>query len=253
MTLRSRHVLALVALALVAGLVFGALLTPLMDRAGARSGAASPTAGATADATTPTVTVDGEGEAAAQFDLAQVVFGVVTTGADLAQAQRDNAARTTAVLDRLKALGIAERDLQTVNYSVSPRYEGDKATQAGYHVNNSVRATVRDLNALGATIDAGIAAGANQVQGIRFDLSNRDEVLRRAREAAFNNARAKAEQYARLSGRQLGALLAVVEGGGAPQPYAMPAAARSDASAATPIQPGESTVRLTVQVRYELK
>jgi uncharacterized protein YggE len=157
-------------------------------------------------------------------------------------------------LDRLKSLGIAEKDLQTIGYNVYPRYDRQEGKPTGYSVHNGVRATVRDIAKLGGTIDAAVAAGANQVMGISFDLADRSQAMQQAREAAVNDARAKAEQYAKLAGGTLGAPLKIAENVATPafdtaKRTAAPAAAAPD----TPIQPGEGTVSLTVQITYELK
>ncbi|MBW3653124.1 MAG: SIMPL domain-containing protein [Actinobacteria bacterium] len=106
-----------------------------------------------------------------------------------------------------------------------------------------------------AAVEAAIAAGANRVQGVSFDLADRDATVRRAREAAFNDARAKAEQHARLAGVQLGPVLTIVEGdnaGSGPKPVSAPAAARA-AAPDTPIEAGAGTIRLTVQITFEMR
>ncbi len=258
-----RRTLALAAIMLALGATLGALVSPLAGGASERpapaalAAATTPVAApaAAAGATTRTVSVAGEGRVTVAYDLATVTFGVETSDAELAPAQAENARRTAALLDRLKALGIAEKDLQTVGYNVSPQYGDNGARLTGYRVVNGVRATVRDLGRLGATIDAAVAAGANRVHGIGFDLSNKEDATRRAREAAVADARGKAEQYARLTGLQLGAPVTIVEGGGDAPKYreAAPRAAGAMADAVTPIEPGQGAVTLTVQIVYELR
>src|SRR3954454_23107049 len=131
--------------------------------------AATPVAG---DGALRTVSVSGEGQVKVTPDLAYVTFAVETNGADLATAQTENATRMAAVLEKLKALGIASPDLQTTGYYVAPQYDKDQKA-IGYPVGNGVRATVRDLTKLGATIDATVAVGANHVSGIAFDVANK--------------------------------------------------------------------------------
>lgn len=249
-----RRTLALAALMLALGATLGALVSPLVGRGGERPAPAA-LAAATPGATARTVSVAGAGRVTVAYDLASVTFGVETSDAELAPAQAENARRTAALLDRLKALGIAEKDLQTVGYNVSPQYGDNGARLTGYRVVNGVRATVRDLGRLGAMIDAAVAAGANRVHGIGFDLSNKEDATRRAREAAVADARGKAEQYARLTGLQLGAPVTIVEGGGEVPKYreAAPRAAGAMADAVTPIEPGQGAVTLTVQIVYELR
>ena len=119
-----------------------------------------------------------------------------------------------------------------------------------------MRATVRDLNTLGETIDQVVAAGATRVQGIAFDLAKKDDAIRQAREAAVNDARAKAEQYATLTNVQLGGPVTINEGGATPRtalPAAAPASAGGAATPPTPIEVGEGTVTVSVQLTYEIR
>ena len=250
--LLSRLAIGLSALVLAVGFTLGALLVPLTgSTSGEASAAATPTRDGGGDAAARTIGVSGEGEVAVQPDLARVTVGVETSGADLARAQAENASQTQTVLDRLKALGIAERDLQTVGYHIAPQYERDGNTLSGYRVANVVRATVRDLGRLGEIIDAAVAAGANRVHGIAFDISDREDALRRAREAAVQDARTEAEQLARAAGVQLGEVVSIAESGDIAR-LGMEARAAA-AAPGTPIEPGQSTVRVVVQVRYEIR
>lgn len=209
--------------------------------------AATPVAG---DPAARTVNVNGTGKATITPDLATLTFGVESTGADLAAVQADNAIRTQAVIERLKALGIAANDLQTTGYNIQPQYDKDQKL-TGYRVVNAVRAIVRDLKQVGPTIDGAVGAGANRVSGISFDATNKSEATRRAREAAVADARAKAEQYAQLTGATLGGVKEVSETTGTPEYRA--AAAPAAASQATPIEPGEGSLTITVQISYELR
>ena len=245
------------ALTLALGVLLGAILSPT----GPSTGGAMPAAAA-AQAATPvpggadvrTVSVNGEGRVAVQPDLAYAVFGVDTTNASLAQAMTENNQRMTAALDRLKARGIEDRDLQTTGFMVAPQYDRD-GNPTGYRVSNGVRATVRDLNALGPIIEEVVAAGATTVRGISFDVANKEDAVRRAREAAVGDARDKAEQYARFTNVQLGGPVAIVEGASPPTPVRAPAPAAAPAQRgdAPPIETGEGMVVVTVQVTYEIR
>jgi uncharacterized protein YggE len=254
-----RRVIALVAVAVLA--VIGVALAPLLLHAprpvaGApapfAAQAASPVAG-NGDVSARTVSVTGVGQVSVTPDMAYVTFGVETDNVNLAQAQGDNATQMTAVIAKLKSLGIADKDIQTTGYNVSPRYDKDQKV-TGYHVANGVRATIRDLKSLGSTIDAAVASGANRVNGISFDLSNKDAATQQAREQAVAAARAKAEQYAKLVNMQLGSPVTISETS-APTPVydtrtAVPASA---GGTTTPIQTGEGTVSVSVQIAYEIK
>jgi uncharacterized protein YggE len=252
-----RRVIALVVVAVLA--VVGVALVPLLLRAAGpvasapapfAAQAASPVAGS-GDVSGRTISVTGVGRVSVTPDMAYATFGVQTNNVNLTQAQSDNATQMAAVIAKLKSLGVADKDIQTTGYIVSPQYDKDQKV-TGYRVDNSVRVIVRDLKNLGSTIDAVVAAGANRVTGISFDLSNKDAATQQAREQAVADARAKAEQYAKLVNLQLGAPVTISETS-APMPVAAPAAAPAAGNASTAIQPGEGTVSVSVQIVYEMK
>ena len=247
------------ALALALGVLIGAVLQPaggqsaLAGPAGPAASSAAPPAQATS--TSPrTVAVGGEGRVAVKPDVAYAVFGVDTTNANLGQALAENSQRMAAVLDALKARGLQDRDLQTVGLSVGPQTDRE-GRPAGYRVSNGVRATVHDLAALGAIIEAAVAAGATTVRGVSFDLADKEAAVRQARAAAVQDARDKAEQYARAAGVQLGPPLSLAESSAPPRPAApQPASAPPPTSGgAPPIQAGEGVVVVAVQAVYEIR
>ena len=241
------------ALTLALGVLIGAIFQPVGGSSGAAAQVATPTAGG---AGVPrTVSVGGEGRVAVRPDLAYAAFGVDTTNASLAQAQAENNQRMNAVLDKLKARGLQDRDLQTVGFSVSPQYDREGRPN-GYRVSNGVRATVRDLTALGPIIEETVAAGATTVRGISFDVANKEDAVRQAREAAVKDARDKAEQDARSAGVQLGAPVSITESSAPARPAVgvTPAAAPpAGGGNAPPIQAGEGFVVVTVQAVFELR
>jgi uncharacterized protein len=157
------------------------------------------------------------------------------------------------VLDTLRARGLQDPDLQTIGFSVSPQADRDGRPN-GFRVSNGVRATVRDLSTLGPVIEETVSAGATTVRGISFDVANKADAIRQAREAAVGDARDKADQYARFAGVQLGGPVSIVEGSApAPRAVARPAAAPAQAGDAPPIEAGEGFVVVTVQVTYEVR
>lgn len=217
---------------------------------GARSATAAP-AGTGNEPASRSVTVVGQGEVRVAPDLAMVTFGTETSNADLATAQRENAAGTEAVLAKLRSMGVVEQDLGTAGYGVFPRYDKEGGQPTGYRVINSVRATIRDLDTLGVIIDATVTAGANRVAGVRFDLADKGQAMQRAREAAVRDARAKAEQYAALVNGTLGTPLEIIENGATPQfGLTMREAAQTGG---TPLEPGLESITVSVQITYELR
>ena len=162
----------------------------------------------------------------------------------------------TAVVDALRKLGIADKDIATTLVSLSPVYDYSNAGAApkitGYQLANSVSVTVRDLSKLSDVLDNGMAAGANNVDGISFDVADRTAAEAKAREAAITDARAKANTYAKGLSISIIGVASVTESVSTPvwyQPnYA--AGAPSDKGSNTPVLPGSTDVVITVQVAF---
>jgi len=189
--------------------------------------------------------------------MATIGLGVVTEGADAASAMQANAARMSEVIAALKKRGLAARDIQTSQISLEPQYvyeQNHPPRLTGYRASNQVTVTVRDLARLGAAVDAVVSAGANQVGGISFGLSDPAAAENAAREAAVKALAAKAELYARATGYRLARLVSLSEGGGyaPPPPIPMVAIAARFEKADTPVSPGETRVRIDVTGVYEL-
>ncbi len=199
--------------------------------------------------TSRTVSVAGEGRAAVEPDLATLLLGVETADAALAVAQAENAARSTALRDALRAQGLSDADIRTAGYQVGQDHGRDGPT--GYRVTNTVRVTVRALGRVGAHLDTAIAAGANRVHQVEFGLRDAGAVQRQAREAAMRDAAAKAAQYAALAAARLGPVLSIAEGT-VPGRFRHNAAFAALAVPATPIEPGDSTIVVSVLVTYAL-
>lgn len=208
------------------------------------------------DSSQPTgISVVGEGAVLVEPTQARLTFGVEVSDRALAMALREAASRMDAVVNKLIELGVERRDIRTSRFSVQPEYTPQRPLSlVGYRVSNSVSARLRDLGAVGSTIDAVVEAGAVRVHGIAFEVADPAQLKDQARERAMANARAKAEQLARLGGVHLGRPIRIEEsdvGGVAPVP--MPATARADLAVETPILPGEQEVRALVRVVYAIQ
>ncbi|MDX2236514.1 MAG: SIMPL domain-containing protein [Hyphomonadaceae bacterium] len=205
------------------------------------------------------LTITAEGRVTSRPDLAIVSLGVVTEGATAAAALQSNARAMTQAVAALRRAGVAERDIQTTQVSVNPQYayqEGAQPRLTGYQANNAVSAKIRNLDALGRTLDAAVAAGGNQVQGVTFTLANPDPVLDQARQAAVRNARARAALYAEAAGLTVDRIVAISEGGGgypAPPPPPPMMMARMAEAMPTPTAPGELETVASVTVMFALK
>jgi len=204
-----------------------------------------------------TMTVIGTGKASAQPDLAEVQAGVVTQDSSAAKALEQNTAAVQTLMKTLAGRGIAEKDIQTSNFSVSPLYRHDPQGKApptvtGYQVSNQVRVKVRQLANLGSLLDELVRGGANQMGGISFSLAEPTALQDKAREDAVVDARRKAELYARAAGVKVVRVLRIQEQGTAvpvPGPQFMTMRA---SEAAVPVAPGEHEVHASVTITFAI-
>jgi uncharacterized protein YggE len=204
-----------------------------------------------AHATEKLVTVTGEATVAVAPDTAMIRIGVTSQDKTAREAGEANAKQMTAVLAAIKDAGIADRDIQTSRLSLQPQYDPNKAGTArltGFQATNQVTVRIRDIDKLPAVLDRAIAAGANEMSGIEFVVSEQSKLLDQARDDAIADARRKAELYAKAAGVKLGRVISITEEGSAPTPRPMQAMR----AGAVPVAPGEQTLRAVVTVSYEL-
>ena len=197
------------------------------------------------------VTVTGEASVSVAPDTSIIRIGVTSQGKTAREASEANAARMTSVLAAIKDAGIADKDVQTSRLSLQPQYDPNKAGAAhllGFQVTNQVTVKIHDIAKLPGILDRAIAAGANEMSGIEFIVSEQSKLLDQARDEAIADAHRKAEIYAHAAGAKVGHVVAITEGGAAAPPIAMQAMR----AAGVPVAPGEQTLRAMVTVSYEL-
>lgn len=207
---------------------------------------------ASAQAAERTVTVTGEATVGVAPDTAVIRIGVSSQEKTAREAGEANARQMTSVLAAIKASGIAERDIQTSRLSLQPQYDPNKGGTArltGFQATNQVTVRIRDIDSLPTVLDRAIGAGANEMSGIEFVVSEQSKLLDQARDDAIADARRKAELYARAAGAKVGQVVSISEEGPAPpQPRPMQAVR----AGAVPVAPGEQTLRAIVSVSYQL-
>jgi uncharacterized protein YggE len=202
--------------------------------------------------------VVGVGTASGTPDVAHVNVGIDTESSAVQQAVNDNKTKMAALLDALKGLGIQDKDIQTTNYSVyTQRAPGPNgAPDSGpltYHVTNQVDVTVRDVSQLGDILDKAVAAGANNIYGVNFSVSDTSKLQADARAKAFADAKARAASLAQLAGVQLGDVVSISEVIGNSGPIYAANAAVGMGGGGAPIQPGELQVNMSVQVTFAIQ
>ena len=200
------------------------------------------------------ISVTGEARISAPPDLVQIEGGVTSDAKTAREASDANNAAMGKVLLALKGAGIEEKDYQTSRLSLQPQTSQSKSggppTITGYRASNRVTLRLRDVTKVANVIDTLVAAGANDIGGISFMVSQASRLLDEAREQAIADARRKAEIYAKAAGVTLGAPLAISEGG-APAPIAFRRMAAAPESA--PIAPGEEMLQVSVSVSWAIK
>ena len=215
-----------------------------------------PTAHAQTPAEAPAViSVSGEAHISVPPDLAQINAGVTSDARTAREASDVNNAAMGKVLLALKGAGIDEKDYQTSRLSLQPQYsvakQSSPATVIGYRASNRVNIRLRDITTLANVIDTMVGAGATEIGGINFMVSQSSKLLDDAREQAIADARRKAEIYAKAAGVALGLPLSISEGG-AFQPV-FRARMAVPVAASAPVAQGEETLSVSVSVTWAIK
>ncbi|MBN2629804.1 MAG: SIMPL domain-containing protein [Rhodobacteraceae bacterium] len=202
------------------------------------------------------ITVTGEGVVEGVPDIAALTLGVTTTGETAAAAMAANTAALTAVMARLVAAGVAERDMQTTNLSINPNWtnyaSSAKPQIEGYTASNQLTVTIRALDSLGSVLDAAITDGANTLNGLSFGLSQPRPAMDAARAKAVADARAKAALLVEAAGVKLGRIVSISEGGGYSQPAPMFRQMADAAASPVPVAAGEVATTANVTIVFEI-
>jgi len=205
-----------------------------------------------------TLHLSATGEAHAAPDIASINIGVETLALTAAEALHQNAAQMTATIAALNSKGVAGKDIQTSGLNLNAQYvfhDNDPRKLTGYQAANTVTITVRNLARLGPDVDAVVAAGANQINGVGFGLSDSKVAEDEARRAAVKALQEKAALYAEAAGYHVARLVSLSDEGGGVSPVRpmMMKAMRAGAAAPTPTEAGELDVSITVNAVFELK
>jgi len=206
------------------------------------------------------IAVNGTGEISAAPDIAHVTVGAYGAADTAKQALDQTSAIVGAMIDALKAAGVEARDIRTAGLSLSPRWEmrrkpdgSTESVQSGFEARNQLTVTARDLNGLGALLDSLARAGANEINGIGFDIDDRVALEDQARKLAVDDAKRKAELLAGQAGARLGAIMQIAEGGPIAFPQPMMRAEMAMAADVVPVAAGSQMVRVDVSTVWALE
>jgi uncharacterized protein len=225
------------------------------------TGCAAPAAQAqTAAPQSPhTISVTGNGMAYGAPDIAVAQIGVQSRNPNPGAALDDANTKMTAIMAALKELGVADKDVQTSDFSVYAQQDIDPQTGQAkgtntYIVDNTVSITMRDLTKVGQTLGLVVAAGANNIYGVSYTVADQTKLEAEARDQAMADAKARAEQLAKAAGVTLDQPMTISEFTNGPQPLVRADLAQSAAGAkSVPVSSGQIQVNLQINVTYLIK
>lgn len=202
------------------------------------------------------ITVSGMGRVRVKPNVANATIGIEVVATSLAEASAQANSKMSAVIEKIKSMGVADKDIQTTNYSVNPitqpSRQGETPRITGYRINNQVSVTVRKLDDLGKILDAAVAAGANSIYGISFSVDDPKPHQEQARAAAVKEAQDKAATLAKAGNVTLGKIVWMNEGVAQPRPL-LRAATSLAVAESVPIETGELEIVVSVEVRFTIQ
>ena len=205
------------------------------------------------DADTRQVTVVGAGQVQGTPDTLTVSAAMEAIAADVTGALNQTSQRQQAVLDALTGAGIEQKDISTTQVSLSPQYNSDGTSIASYRASNAIDVKIRDADRASDILALIVTTGGDntRINSVNYSIADDSALVRDARTRAFEDAKDRAQQYAELSGLNLGDVISISEADGTtpPPPVPMP---RSAMAESVPLAPGEQTVGFSVTVIWEL-
>ncbi len=208
------------------------------------------------------VSVEATGKAYVKPDVAAITVGVSSEGASATVVVEENNKKMNAIIEAVKAAGVAEEDVQTISYDLYPKYnytEGRGSFVDGYTINQQIKIKIRDFDKISAVIKAGTEKGANLIGSLSFEVDDMDSVLAEARADAVKKAKEKAELMQKQTGLHFSKVLGYYEytDGGYPTPYydyGKGGAMEAGGGVAAPsIQPGQQEITLRVNLEYQVR
>ncbi len=210
--------------------------------------------------------VSGQGKVTGIPDVAQFTFGVITQGGtEIASLQDQNSKRGNAIIDFIKAQGVADKDIQTQSYTIEPRYQNLYCPQSstscpppeivGYTVTQTVTVKIRDFSRISGILSGVAAKGANSVSQLSFKIDDPTNLQNQAMEKAMQEARKQAQALAAAGGFKLGRLISVGQGNVYPQPLYATGEIKGMGGVATvpSVEPGSQEISSVVSLTYEIQ
>lgn len=210
--------------------------------------------------TTNTVSFSGEGKVVAKPDIAKINLSIVTDALTSKVAQDENSKKSKALTDYLKKQNVDDKDIKTTGYNIYPQYRypqyGGQPTITGYQVNQSMEVKVRDLSKVSNVLDGVVSAGANQINGLSFEIDNPEALKAEARGKAIADAKKKASELKNQVGISLGKIVNFSENtGGYPMPiyYDTKGMGMGGGGGGPSVPTGENEITVNISITYQIK
>lgn len=206
-----------------------------------------------------TISVYGTGKVLLTPDIAYINIGVHTEGKDAAESVSGNTSQSQKVIDAIKKAGIEAKDIQTTNFSITPQQQydaqGKPTGEITYVVENTVYVTVRKIDGIGDLLNETVKAGANTINSIQFDVSDKTKALSEARKAAVVDANTQAEELAAAAGVKILEVQTITSSNNYPMAATPMFLNRSGAmdTASVPVSAGQLTLEVDVTVVYTIE
>jgi uncharacterized protein len=199
------------------------------------------------------VMVVGSGKVQGTPDTLTIGASIEASASDVSAAMNQSSDRTNAVIDALvNNAKVDRKDISTTTVNLQPQYGTDSSTITGYRATNSISVKIRNAASASQTLALIVSTGGNstRINSVNYSIDDDSQLVKDARARAYNDAKARADQYAQLSGLKLGKVIAITEAGASSPPPSPPVP--SAAVEAVPLEPGEQTVGFSVTVIWEL-
>ncbi len=205
-----------------------------------------------------TISVNGTGTVYLTPDIAYINIGVHTENPEVGNAVDMNNQKSQSVINAIKALGVEAKDIQTTNFSVynSVQYDPMSGMETGavYMVDNTVIITIRDLAKMSDILDASIRSGANNINSVLFDISDKTGAIQQARLLALEKAHSLASELTEGAGVSLGDVQTLSYYDYSPSPYYGKGGLDNEtANSSSPINPGQMQLSVDVSIVYAIK
>jgi uncharacterized protein len=197
------------------------------------------------------VTVLGSGQVQGVPDTLTANVGIEFTAQDVTTAMNSTSERQQAVINALAGVGVDRKDISTTEVSLQPEHDSSDSTVTGYRAENSIRVTIHPADSASRVLATIIGTGgdATRINSVSYSIADDSQLVKDARSRAFRDAKNRAEQYAQLSGLELGKIISISEASGT---TTAPPTPRGAMAATVPLEPGQQTVNFSVTAVWEL-